>query len=78
MALSSLLVKLGNSNVQLFLKYRLLKAQPHLGTNWVLDHSWALQYSHRLKPGSKVWNKIGQAWKTLVKEVSYRLLQYTK
>jgi hypothetical protein len=76
-ALTALLVKWiiqaykpGNVNVQLFMRYKLLKAQPFPGSKWAPDSCWALQPGYTLKTGSKVWNRIGKVWKIMVKEVS--------
>jgi hypothetical protein len=60
----------GNSNVQLMLRYRLLRTQPTTGANWTPDPRWAMLHTHCTRPGSKVWIRIGKAWKSLVKELS--------
>jgi hypothetical protein len=60
----------GNSNVQLMLRYRLLRTQPTTGANWTSNPRWAMLHIHRTRPWSKVWLRIGKAWKSLVKELS--------
>jgi hypothetical protein len=60
----------GNSNVQLILQYRLLRTQPTTSANWTLDPRWAMLHTHCTRPGSKVWIRIGKAWKSFVKELS--------
>jgi hypothetical protein len=45
----------GNSNVQLILRYRLIRSQPYQGAKWAPDPRWAMLPSHRTKLGSRTW-----------------------
>jgi hypothetical protein len=60
----------GNSNVQLMLRYRLLRTQPAAGARWASDPRWAMLDGHRTKPGSKVWSRNSKGWKSMVKRLS--------
>jgi hypothetical protein len=63
----------GNTNVQLFLRYRLLHTQPYADTKWVADPGWPLLPNHKSKPGSKLWNRVSKAWKLMVKDVVFEV-----
>ena len=63
----------GTSNLLTFLRYRLSLFKPLKDGKWAPDMSWFMIPSHKSAPGSKVWNKVGQAWKKLC-----RLAQWIK
>lgn len=57
------------SNIQLFLRYRLLRTFPNKTNKWSPDPTWILQPQPRIRPGSKLWTRIGRAWQQMAPEL---------
>jgi hypothetical protein len=59
----------GDSNFKKLMQYRLSCFQPYSHGGWNRSLEWFSQHSHKASPGSKIWNRMARAWKTLVMEV---------
>lgn len=57
----------GYSNFKAILRYRLARTQPPGPQRWADSPDWFQMHQHKSKQGSNVWNRIGRAWKTMVK-----------
>ena len=62
----------GDSNLHLFLRYRLSMYQPYAGGRWVQSMEYFTVDKHERKKGSIVWNQATSAWKTMLPFVSFR------
>ena len=60
-------MKRGESNLQLMLRYRLSRYSPYKGRKWRVSLDWFINILHHGFNGSKVWDHIDKAWKTMVK-----------
>ena len=62
----------GDSNLHLFLRFRLSQYQPYTGGRWPQSMEYFTISKHQRKKGSIVWNQIALAWKTILPFVSFR------
>ena len=61
----------GDSNLHLFLRYRLSMYQPYTGGRWSQSMEYFTINKHQRKKGSIVWNQVTLAWKTMLPFVSF-------
>jgi hypothetical protein len=59
----------GSSNFKLLLRHRLSGYQPYAQGQWARSLEWFSQHNHKASSGSRIWNRVGRAWKSLVSEV---------
>jgi hypothetical protein len=52
----------GSSNIQLLLRYRILKTQPACTGTWPASPRWILGHKFQAQIGSRCWNRILFAW----------------
>ena len=62
----------GDSNLHLFLRFRLSQYQPYSGDRWLQSLEYFTISKHQRKKGSIVWNQVALAWKTILPFVSVR------
>ena len=62
-------MELGESNLQLMLRYRLVRFNPKKGSSWRVSIVWLTNKEHQGVVGSKVWGHIGNAWKIMVEGI---------
>ena len=62
-------MELGESNLQLMLRYRLTTFNPQRGRSWGVSLDWFTNKQHIGFAGSKVWGHISKAWKTMIKRI---------
>ena len=61
----------GDSNLHLFLRFRLSQYQPYTGGRWPQSMEYFTMSKHQRKKGSIVWNQVALAWKTMLPFVSF-------
>jgi hypothetical protein len=59
----------GTSNLHAMIRFRLVSFQPYSGGRWEPSLEHFTQHKFQARRGSKVWNRIGLAWRALVKDV---------
>lgn len=64
------------SNLQLMLRYRLIRFNPQRGWSWGVRFDWFTCKQYQGLPGSKVWGHISKTWKNMVKGM-YQILSRT-
>jgi hypothetical protein len=60
----------GTSNLHLLLRFRLQRFQPYSGGRWDPSLDYFLLPHFQAKQGSRAWNRVGTAWRSLAKEVT--------
>lgn len=70
-------MELGESNLQLMLRFRLARFNPQRGRSWGLNLDWFTNKQHQGFSGSKVWSHVGKAWNVMVKGL-YQLPPHTR
>jgi len=59
----------GHSNLQELLRFRLQHFQPYQQGRWAPSLEYFTVPKAQAKQGSKVWSRVGKAWKSLCKEI---------
>ena len=62
----------GDSNLHLFLRFRLSQYQLYTGGRWPQSMEYFTINKHQRKKGSIVWNQVALAWKTMLPFVSFK------
>ena len=62
----------GDSNLHLFLHFRLSQYQPYTSGRWSQSLDYFTLSKHQRKKGSLVWNQVASAWKSMLPFVSTR------
>lgn len=60
-----------DSNLHHMLRHRLSSFQPYARGRWTASIEFFTQPSHQARRGSKVWNRVAAAWKSMLPEVSF-------
>ena len=60
----------GDSNLHLFLRFRLSQYQPYSGGRWSQSLEYFTLSKHQRKKGSLVWNQVAAAWRNMLPFVS--------
>ena len=62
---------LGESNLHIFLRYRLSKLKPNKRSKWPQSLQWMLTHKFLIYDGYKVWNKLIQTWKLFASKINF-------
>ena len=60
-------MRLGESNLQLMLRYTLARFKPQRVNSWGVSLDWFTSKKHQGFLGSTIWGHISKAWKIMVK-----------